>query len=245
MTYTVIASNPDTREIGIASTTITINFSRTFPVHRGLLPNWSEKGLIVAPMATIHPQNGHRLCDLWDSGVGFDDMEAELEKHDEHWSWRQIGAVTGDGETWVRTGSDAWNHASHIVGEGSIAMGNYMDGPGPVKAMAAAFEENRGESMDERLLRALEAGKAAGGQGQPDLGSIPESWAMIQVFDDGKQPWPAVDVRVDFDVDPVPKLRRLVKQLKNMDEVLYTMSFDPSKTFDVYGVVFDMYNAQV
>ena len=68
---------------------------------------------------------------------------------------------------------------------------------------------------------------------------------MIQVFNDGPQPWPAVDVRVDFDVDPVPKLRRLVTQLKNMDEVLYTMSFDPSKTFDVYDVVFDMYNAQV
>ncbi len=34
-------------------------------------------------------------------------------------------------------------------------------------------------------------------------------------------------------------------QLKNMDKVLHTMSFDPSRTFDVYGVVFDMYNAQV
>jgi len=100
-----------------------------------------------------------------------------------------------------------------------------------------------------RKRRALDraryqAGKAAGGQGQPDLGPIPESWAMIQVFN-GKQPWPAVDVRVDFDVDPVPKLRRLVTQLKNMDKVLHTMSFDPSRTFDVYGVVFDMYNAQV
>ena len=39
MTYTVLASNPDTGEIGIASTTITINFSRTFPFHIGLVPN--------------------------------------------------------------------------------------------------------------------------------------------------------------------------------------------------------------
>ena len=52
-------------------------------------------------------------------------------------------------------------------------------------------------------------------------------------------------MRVDFDVDPVPKLRRLVKQLKNLDDVFYTMSYDPSKTLDVYRVVFDMYNAQV
>jgi len=119
-----------------------------------------------------------------------------------------------------------------------------MDGPEPVQAMAEALEENRGEAMDERLLRALEAAKAAGGQGTPDIGSVPEAWAMIQTFN-GKQPWPAVDVRVDFDVEPLPKLRRLVTQLKNMDKVLHTMSYDPSKTFDVYGVVFDMYNAQV
>ena len=244
MTYTVLASNPDTNEIGIASTTITINFSRTFPVHRHLLPELTDEGIIVAPMATVHPQNGHSVCELRDAGVSWDDMEAELEKQDPNWSWRQIGAVTATGETWVRTGADAWDHASHIVGEGSIAMGNGMNGPKPVERMAAALEENRNESMDERLLRALEAGKAAGGQGGPDTGPVPESWAMIKVFN-GKQPWPAVDVRVDFDVEPVPKLRRLVKQLKNMDEVLYTMSFNPSKTLDVYGVVLDMYNAQV
>ncbi len=244
MTYTVLASNPDTGEIGIASTTMTINFSRTFPVHRHLDPELTDKGIIVAPMATIHPQNGHKLCDLRDEGVSWDDLEAELEKQDPNWSWRQIGAVTATGETWVRTGTDAWNHASHIVDDGSIAMGNYMDGPEPVKQMAKALKDNKGEPMEERLLRGLEAGKAAGGQGQPDLGSVPESWAMIKVFD-GKQPWPKVDVRVDFDVDPVPKLRRLVTQLKNMDKVLHTMSFEPSKTFDVYGVVFDMYNAQV
>ena len=67
---------------------------------------------------------------------------------------------------------------------------------------------------------------------------------MIKVFN-RKQPWPAIDLRVDFDVEPVPKLRRPVKQLKNMNEVLYTMSFNPSQTLDVYGVVLDMYNAQV
>ena len=244
MTYTVIASNPDTNEIGIASTTITINFGRAFPVTRHLAPELSSNGIIVAPMATVHPQNGHRLCDLRDAGVSWEDKEKELEKHDEHWSWRQIGAVTATGETWVRTGSNAWDHASHVVSNGSIAMGNYMDGPEPVQAMAEALEENRGEAMDERLLRALEAAKAAGGQGTPDIGSVPEAWAMIQTFN-GKQPWPAVDVRVEFDVEPLPKLRRLVTQLKNMDKVLHTMSYDPSKTFDVYGVVFDMYNAQV
>ena len=171
-------------------------------------------------------------------------MESELEAHDKDWSWRQIAAVTAGGDTWVRTGENAWDHASHVVAEGSVAMGNFMDGPEPVQEMARVLEESRNLPMDERLLRALEAGRAAGGQGTPELGPVPEAWAMIQTFN-GKQPWPAVDVRVDFDVDPLAKLRRLVEQLKNMDKVLHTMSFNPSKTFDVYGVVFDMYKAQV
>ena len=97
MTYTVIASNPNTNEIGIASTTITINFGRAFPVTRHLAPELLDRGIIVAPMATVHPQNGHRLCDLRDAGVSWDDMEAELQKHDEHWSWRQIGAGSDRG----------------------------------------------------------------------------------------------------------------------------------------------------
>jgi uncharacterized Ntn-hydrolase superfamily protein len=244
VTYTVLASNPETQEIGIASTTITINFSRTFPIHGGLLPDWSPRGLICAPMATIHPQNGHKLCALWNEGVGFDTMENELDKFDPNWSWRQMGAVTGAGEVFAYTGADAWDHASHIPGKGSLALGNYMDGPGPVQAMAEALEKGKELPMDERLMRALEAGRAAGGQGNAQVGSVPEAFAMIQVFN-GKQPWPAVDLRVDFDVAAVPKLRRLLTQTKRMDPVLFTMCYEPSKTFDVYDVVFEMYNAQV
>ena len=223
---------------------MTINFRRAFPVSGGLLPDWSERGIIVAPMASVHPQNGYRLCELRDAGVGWEEMAAELEKHDERWSWRQMGAVTTAGETWVHTGTDAWDHASHLVGEGSVALANYMCGPEPVQAMAAALEDNRDEPMDERLLRALEAGKAAGGQGPPASGPVPEAWAMIQVFND-QQPWPAVDVRIDLDIDPVPKLRRLVTQLKRLDGLYRTMAVDPARTLDDYDVVFDIYDAQV
>ena len=244
MTYTVIASNPDTREIGIASTTMTINFSRAFPFHTGLVPDWTERGLICAPMATINPHNGHKMIELWNAGLTFHEMIPEFEKLDEHWTWRQVGAVSATGEVFSYTGSDAWDHASHIEGDGSLALGNYMDGAEPVKAMAAALEEGRDLAMDERLMRAIEAGRAAGGQGGPEVGSIPESWAIIQVFND-KQPWPAVDVRVDFDVNAVAKLRRLLTHLKRMDPVMHTMCFEPAKTPDVYGVVFEMFDAQV
>ena len=100
-------------------------------------------------------------------------MIPELEKRDEHWSWRQVGAVSATGEVFSHTGADAWDHASHIEGEGSLALGNYMDSPEPVKTMAAALEEGRDLPMDERLMRAIEAGRAAGGQGSSSLDLFP------------------------------------------------------------------------
>ena len=119
-----------------------------------------------------------------------------------------------------------------------------MDGAEPVRAMAEALERTVGEPMQERLMRGLEAGRAAGGQADPESGPVPELFAMIQVFN-GKQPWPAVDLRVDFDLHAVPKLRRLLDQTQKLDPVLQTMYENPSATFDEYHVVPDIMNAQI
>ena len=244
MTYTAIACNTETQEIGIAMTTLTINWSRCCPFHHGLLPNWDPKGLIVAPQATVNPHNAHKMFELIDAGKSFPEIESTLSTFDKNWSWRQIGAVTASGEVYGYTGTDAWHHASHIIGDGTIAMGNFMNGSTPVQAMDEALKAHKGESMQERLMRTLEAGRAAGGQADPDSGPVPELFAMLQVFN-GKQPWPAVDLRVDFDVHAVPKLRRLLDHTQRMDPVLKVMHENPSATFDEYHVVLEMMNAQI
>ena len=244
MTFAVLASNADTQEIGIALTTVTINAGRITPFHHGLLPSWNERGLVVTPQATVNPHNAHKMFELWDQGQSFAEIELELSRFDKHWIWRQVGAVTAAGEVYAYTGADAWTHASHIAGEGSLALGNFMDGPGPVEAMAAALEAGRELPMDQRLMQALEAGRDAGGQADPEAGHVPELFAMIQVFN-GRQPWPAVDLRVDFDLDAVSKLRRLLTQTKRLDPVFQAMHENPGATFDEYQVVFEILNSQV
>lgn len=244
MTYAVLATNPATNEIGIALSTITLNCARITPLYHRLLPSWSGRGLIVTAQATANPNNAYKIFELWDQGMPFPEIEKELKIFDKDFSWRQIGAVSGDGEIYGYTGEDAFEHKSFIKGAGSIAIGNFMDGPAPVESMANTLESLKDRPMAERLLSALEAGRDAGGQLDPERGRVPEVFATLIVFD-GKQPWPQVDLRVELDLHAIAKLRRLYHQAKRLDPMLKAMFEDPASTFDKYGVVYDIVDAQV
>ena len=244
MTYAVLATNPERQEIGIALCTITLNASRITPLHHGLLPNWNDRGMIVTAQATANPLNAHKIFELWDQGLTFAEIEEELRKLDKFFSWRQLGVVTAGGEIYGYTGDNTFDHKSHVIGDGSIAVGNFCDGAGPVSAMAMKLDELRNAPMAERLLTALEAGRDAGGQFDPERGHVPEVFATLLVFD-GKQPWPAVDLRVELDLHAVAKLRRLYEQARRLDPMLAAMYADPESTFDEYHVVYDIVDAQV
>ena len=243
MTYAVLATNPQTKEIGIALCTITLNAGRITPLHHGLLPHWNEKGLIVTAQATANPLNAHKMFELWDKGLSFTEIEEKLSQEDPYFSWRQIGAVSAGGEIYGYTGDNAYDHKSHIIGDGSIAVGNFCQGEQPVKSMARELEAGKNLPMPERLLNAIEAGRDAGGQFDPERGHVPEVFATLIVFND-KQPWPAVDLRVELDLHAVAKLRRLYEQSKRIDPMLRAMYEEPERTFDEYHVVYDIVDAQ-
>ena len=139
-------TNPDTKEVGIALCTITLNAGRITPLHHGLLPHWNEKGLIVTAQATANPLNAHKMFKLWDEGYTFQEIEEKLSSEDPYFSWRQIGAVSAGGDIYGYTGTDAYDHKSHVIGDGSIAIGNFCQGAQPVKSMAAALESGCGSA---------------------------------------------------------------------------------------------------
>ena len=244
MTYAVLATDPINKEIGIAISTITLNCARITPLYHRLLPKWDDKGLIVTTQATANPLNAYRMFELWDQGMSFSEIQNVLSREDQYFSWRQIGAVSASGEIFGYTGDNAFDHKSFIIGEGSIAIGNFMDGSDPVKAMGEILESKRQAPMAERLLGALEAGRDAGGQFDPDRGRVPEVFAALLVFD-GKQPWPKVDLRVELDLHAIARLRRLYHQSKRLDPMLQAMYSSPETTFEKYGVVYDIVDAQV
>ncbi len=231
MTYAVLATSPERQELGIALCTITLNAGRITPLHFGLLPHWDEKGFIVTAQATANPLNAYRMNDLRQQGKTFSQIEDELGRSDPYFSWRQIGAVTAGGEVYGYTGANAYDHKSHIIGKGSIAIGNFCQGDKPVNAMAAALDAGASLPLAERLLNALEAGRDAGGQFDPQRGHVPEVFASMLVFN-GKQPWPAVDLRVELDLHAIAKLRRLYHQTRRIDPMLAAMYADPQRTFE-------------
>src|SRR5262249_44263520 len=101
----------------------------------------------------------------------------------------------------------AW--AGHQVGDGYVAMGNVLAGPRVVEAIAKGYESRPDESFERRLLRAIEAGRDAGGQVGND-GHLPERSAAVIVY--GAYDHAERDLRVDLHDHAVDELRRAFEE---------------------------------
>jgi uncharacterized Ntn-hydrolase superfamily protein len=77
---------------------------------------------------------------------------------------RQIGIVDADGRTAAYTGAENLSWAGHVMGDGFAAMGNVLAGEEVVEAIAEGYQASGAYTFEDRLLRAAEAGRDAGGQ---------------------------------------------------------------------------------
>ena len=240
MTYSVIAKCPASGAVGVAMTSFTINLSRGTPLVHGVLPTLAEHGFIASLQAFVNPMLGYESVTVIQKGSSFEQLEEHLKAYDACWDRRQLGVLRVSGEVYAHTGENCFPVASHVTGDGYAVMGNAM-AEGAIPSMAEAFERSKGLDLAERLMSTIEAGMAAGGQefaGQ----HLPEYASSLAVYD-GKHPYPAVDLRVDFDMDAVRKLRRLLTHIKGSRadrwfEVLRNGEadqFDPSWIVEVAG----------
>jgi uncharacterized Ntn-hydrolase superfamily protein len=211
MTYTAMGRCPDTGAIGVAVTTGSVNCGRVLPHTKGLLPVLRDDGAIVCSQSMCNPLIAYRALDHLDQGGSLDDLEAVLAEADEHLDRRQVGVVTAKGEAWAYTGEKCLEAKGHFVGDGYLVMGNVVTEE-CVPAMREAYEAGAGQNPAERLLVTLEAGRRAGGQRFEDGRPIPELFCSLYVCD-GRHPYPAVDLRVDFDPSALEKMRRLYDNL--------------------------------
>lgn len=114
---------------------------------------------------------------------------------------RQVHLVDHTGHAAAWTGSDCVGWAGHrTFANGSVA-GNMLTGPAVLEAMATAFQGSEGVGFSDRLLLALEAGEAAGGDKRG------RQSAALYVMD--KTPYPHLDLRVDHHETPIAMLRTL------------------------------------
>lgn len=196
-TYSITARDPGTGALGVAI------HSHWFSV--GPLCAWARPGAgAVATQSVVEPAYGARGLDAMTSGESAPDALARLLAGDESARVRQVAMVDTSGRVAAHTGPDCIPSAGHVVGEGFSCQANMMLRETVPAAMTAAFEEAQGE-LPERLLAALEAAEAEGG----DIRGR-QSAAMLVVPAAGAAWATTVDLRVDDHAQPIDELKRLI-----------------------------------
>lgn len=199
MTWSIVAHDKTTGEIGIGVAT------KFFAV--GALVPHVEPGVgAIATQALVNPFYGIDGMKLLRAGLPADQAMARLLELDAGRDMRQVHMIDASGRNVAHTGRSCVDWAGHVLRDHFSVAGNMLAGEQVVRATADAFEKASGKPLAERFLIALEAGEAVGGDKRG------KQSAAIRIHT--TEPWPALDIRVDDHVDPLPELRRIYEVSK-------------------------------
>jgi uncharacterized Ntn-hydrolase superfamily protein len=199
-TYSLVACDLDTREWGIAVQSKFLAVGAVVP--------WAEPEVgAVATQALANVAYGPRGLALLREGSSADEVVSRLTEEDDGRADRQLGVVDGAGRAASYTGSSCLHWAGGRTGEGYAAQGNILVSEETVTALAETFEETAGKPLAGRLLSALAAAQAAGGDSRGQ-----QSASLLVVKKDGGYGGTSdvmVDLRVDDHPTPIEELARL------------------------------------
>ena len=166
------------------------------------------------------PRLGPMGLDLMQGGASAEQAIATLKSMAPHIEFRQLIAVDAQGGTAVHSGDRTLGTHATAQALNVVAAGNLLrDEEIPAK-MVAAFQRAQGH-LGDRLLTAMEAALAAGGEEGPV-----HSAGMLIVRD---VPWPIADLRVDWsEGDPIAELRRLWNMYRPQLEDYVTRALNPT-----------------
>jgi uncharacterized Ntn-hydrolase superfamily protein len=200
MTYSIVARDAVTGDLGIAVQTCFFAVGSTVP--------WARPGVgAVATQAITEPAYGPRCLDQLALGISAPEALSAAQADDPMTALRQVGVVGSDGSAAVTTGELCIDHAGDFVGDGFVVQANMMSTPEVWSAMASTFSDSSA-SFAHRLLAALTAGEAAGGDARGRM-----SAALLVVAGEAPaQPGAGklVDLRVDRSEDPLGDLSTLL-----------------------------------
>ena len=202
-TFSIVAADPKTGEVGCAVQ------SKYFAI--GAVTPWVRAGVgAVATQAMgVVARNGERALTMLAAGADPAAALDEVLAADVDRELRQLGAVTTDGRAAAHTGASCVEWAGHLVDPGFAVQGNMLAGAEVLPAMRRAFLDTK-TSLPERLLAALEAGQAAGGdrRGQQAAALVVEQLGAAERSREGIDR--VCDLRVDDHQEPIVELRRLL-----------------------------------
>jgi uncharacterized Ntn-hydrolase superfamily protein len=208
-TFSIVARDPATGDLGVAVQ------SHWFSV--GALVAWAEPGVgAVATQSFVEPAYGPRGLALMRDGAAAPDALAQLVAADPAGAVRQVAFVDSQGRTGAHTGARCIQHAGHHAGAGYSVQANMMGNATVVPAMRRAFEAQAGD-LAERMLAALDAAQAAGG----DIRGCQSAAILVVGGERTAEPWKArkLDLRVEDSPAPLAELRRLVTLARAYDHM--------------------------
>jgi uncharacterized Ntn-hydrolase superfamily protein len=201
VTYSIVARDPDSGQLGVAVATAVLAVGRSVP--------WARPGVgAIATQAQTNRMYGATGLDLLATGMAPEDVLAQLLAADAEAADRQVAILDSTGRVAAWTGGSCVPACGHVRAEGVSVQGNMLVSRSVVPSMAAAYAATAGP-LPERLLASLRAAEDAGG----DLRGRQSAALVVVVGPDGGDPAVPVDVdlRVDGHAQPLAELDRLLR----------------------------------
>lgn len=200
-TYSIVARDPGTGQLGVAVQ------SHWFSV--GALVPWAEAGVgAVATQSFVDVRYGAEGLERMRAGKSAQDALDALLRADPTPEVRQVALIDARGRIAQFTGKQCIPHAGQYAGDNFAVQANLMVREGVPEAMATAYRAARG-SLAERLLAALEAAQAIGG----DLRGKQSAAILVVRGESTGKVWEdrLVDLHIEDHATPLKELRRLLK----------------------------------
>ncbi|EJL04306.1 MULTISPECIES: DUF1028 domain-containing protein [Pseudomonas] len=220
MTFSIVGRCAETGQLGIAISSSSIAVGARCP--------WLRAGVgAVSSQNITLPALGPQILDELAAGrVAQEALDRALARNG-YSQYRQVAVVDAHGNAAIFSGAHALGTHNALAGAQCVAAGNLLANVGVIEAMVAAFERSEG-CLASRLMSALQAGQAAGGE----AGAVHS--AALSVVDD--LTWPIVDLRVDWaQENPIGELEKLWLAYQPQLQDYLTRALDPTAA-PSYGV---------
>ena len=224
MTFSIAGFCPDTNQLGIAITTSSIAVGSRCP--------WVRPGVgAVSSQNITLPSIGNMILDRLAAGELASVALGSVMNGMKYREYRQVIAIDARGNTSHFSGQMTLGTNAVASGKNCIGAGNLLQSRELPGVMVKTFAENSSCELAERLLRSLASGLYEGGG---EMGPT-HSAALLVV---AEEPWPIVDLRVDWnDDDPVKELRNLWRSFEPqmMDYIIRAHDPEKAPSFGVPG----------